>query len=79
MADVDAIARLLEVGANAVFLVILWRLYQDFVTDMRFERVYLHKLIERLLPDEEPPSVYRPSVADMYSRTPTNLGERAER
>lgn len=83
MADVDAIAKLLEVGFNAVFLFLLWRVYQDFMSFIERHITYLERLTERLLPDEDepPPAVrsYPPPVMPYSSRVPTELGERNER
>jgi hypothetical protein len=82
MTDMDAIARLLDVGFNAVFLFLLWRVYQDFMKGMERHITYLEKLTERLLPDDEaptlptPPARYQAPLVNGYSRTPTELGER---
>lgn len=80
MADVDAIAKLLEVGFNAVFLFLLWRVYQDFMRVIDRHVSYLERLTERLLPEEDgpPPAVrvYPPPPPFYSSRVPTELGER---
>lgn len=79
MTDVDAIARLLDVGFNAVFLFLLWRVYQDFMRFMERHITYLEKLTERLLPDDEaptlptPPQRYQTTQQPYVSRTPTEL------
>lgn len=80
MTDVDAIARLLDVGFNAVFLFLLWRVYQDFMIEVRSHRQYMEKLVDKLLPVEDLPPVpaYRPPPMNggpYISRTPTSLGE----
>lgn len=79
MADVDAIAKLLEVGFNAVFLWMLWRVYQDFIASINKHHSYLEKLVDKLLVDAEPQTAVRvyppPPTMPYSSRTPTELAE----
>lgn len=79
MADVDAITRLLELGSNAVFLMLLWRVYQDFMSAVNRHANYLEKLVDRHMEDDEPPPQASRSTAPLgwSSRTPTELREAA--
>ena len=79
MTDVDAIARLLDVGFNAVLLWMLYTIYRDFQAQVKRHADYLEKLVEQLLPDNEAPTLPTPpqryqTVPQPYtSRTPTEL------
>lgn len=78
MADVDAITKLLDVGFNAVFLFLLWRVYQDFMRVIERNSSYMEKLVDKLMAEDEipPPAVRAYPPPPPYSgRTPTELGE----
>lgn len=78
MADVDAIAKLIELGVNGVFLMLLWRVYQDFLASVNRHANFLEKLTEQLMPEDEQPQsqTAQPRSFQAWQPRATDIPER---